>query len=70
MFGRRIEFSFLNTISGNNFSGYDILSMFSVQVEFTRIFHKFPKIPLMEVAVGGRWSAVEDNNSWPTNGGW
>ena len=53
LFGNRIP---RNTIFGNNFFGYDILSMFDMQIKFLRIFNKFSKIPLMEVVVNdGLW---------------
>ena len=47
-----------NVISGNNFLEYDILGVFGMQIEFSIIFDKFPKIPLMEVAAGGRLPAA------------
>ena len=42
-----------NVISKNNFLGHNILGIFGMQIKFSRIFDKFPKISLMEVEVGG-----------------
>ena len=47
-----------------------------MQIEFSEIFDKFPKIPLMEVAAGvgqRRWSmaigAVDGDRQWVALGG-
>ena len=71
-FGRQNEFSFLgiiprNVISENNFLEHDILGVFGVQIEFLRIFNKFSKILLMEVAAGGdgnRWWWIVIDDKW------
>ena len=35
---------------------HDILTVFGMQIEFSKIFDKFPKMPLMGVAGGGfKW---------------
>ena len=46
-----------NIIPKNNILGNDILGVFSMQIEFSGIFNKFPKIPLMEAATAGRPTA-------------
>ena len=51
-----------HTIFGNNFLEYNILDVFGVQIEFSRIFDKFTKIPLIEVVVGGRMATVVVDN--------
>ena len=52
-------------ICENNFLAYDILDVFSVQIEFLEIFDKFPKIFLIEVAAGGGgWPIVVIGIFW------
>ena len=45
---------FRNVIFDNNFFGHNILDMFDMQIEFSKIFNKFSKILLIEVVAGGR----------------
>ena len=49
-----------NAIFGNNFHRHDILGVFGMQIEFLKIFDKFPKISLIEVVAGGHLVAASD----------
>ena len=57
-----MNFHLWNAIFENNFSRHDVLGVFDVQIEFPRIFDKFSKITLMEMAMGGR--SVTTDNDW------
>ena len=47
-----------NAIFVNNLSRYDILGVFGMQIEFSKIFANLSKKPLMEVVVTGRPAAT------------
>ena len=52
-----------NAIYDNNFFGYNILGIFDMKIKLLRIFGKFSKIPLMEMAVSG-WPAATVDCGW------